>query len=102
MNTDGKFYIGRDAKSEDAILYDPDDLTTHAVVVGMTGSGKTGLCIDLLEERWGEVAADITQIAVNPLKKDILVELFGVAWLPYHVVEAGGRTEQLAGYGSGK
>ena len=30
--------------------YDPDDLTTHAVVVGMTGSGKTGLCIDLLEE----------------------------------------------------
>lgn len=32
------------------LLYDPADLTTHAVVVGMTGSGKTGLCIDLLEE----------------------------------------------------
>ena len=31
-------------------MYDPDDLTTHAVAVGMTGSGKTGLCIDLLEE----------------------------------------------------
>ena len=31
-------------------MYDPDDLTTHAVCVGMTGSGKTGLCIDLLEE----------------------------------------------------
>ena len=57
--------------------------------------------IDEIEARWGEVAADITQIAVNPLKKDILVELFGVAWLPYHVVEAGGRTEELAGYGSG-
>jgi hypothetical protein len=32
------------------LLYEPADLTTHAVVVGMTGSGKTGLCIDLLEE----------------------------------------------------
>lgn len=49
-DTNGKFYLGRDIKSEKALLYDPDDLTTHAVVVGMTGSGKTGLCIDLLEE----------------------------------------------------
>ncbi|MBA4380831.1 MAG: hypothetical protein C0393_09210, partial [Anaerolinea sp.] len=32
------------------LLYDPADLTTHAVVTGMTGSGKTGLCIALLEE----------------------------------------------------
>ncbi|MFN2281376.1 MAG: hypothetical protein ACK2TZ_05890 [Anaerolineales bacterium] len=51
-----KFYLGRiydSAKSEvteENLLYDPDDLTTHAVCVGMTGSGKTGLCIDLLEE----------------------------------------------------
>ncbi len=35
---------------EDLILYDSRDLVTHAVVVGMTGSGKTGLCIDLIEE----------------------------------------------------
>ncbi|MCJ7715533.1 MAG: DUF87 domain-containing protein, partial [Anaerolineales bacterium] len=51
-----RFYLGRifDAKTRevtsDPLMYDPDDLTTHAVVVGMTGSGKTGLCIDLLEE----------------------------------------------------
>ncbi len=49
-----RFYLGRIFKdgqvtSED-LMYDPDDLTTHAVCVGMTGSGKTGLCIDLLEE----------------------------------------------------
>jgi hypothetical protein len=56
MQTDGKFYLGRvyDAEnkkiSPNPYLYDPDDLTTHAVVVGMTGSGKTGLCIDILEE----------------------------------------------------
>ncbi len=32
------------------LLYDAKDLVTHAVCVGMTGSGKTGLCIALLEE----------------------------------------------------
>jgi len=51
-----RFYLGRifDPKkgeiTSDSLMYDPDDLTTHAVAVGMTGSGKTGLCIDLLEE----------------------------------------------------
>lgn len=50
------FFIGKayDLKSgkitEEPILYNPSDLTTHAVVTGMTGSGKTGLCIGLLEE----------------------------------------------------
>lgn len=50
LKTDGKFYIGKDAETKKPALYDPDDLTTHAVVVGMTGSGKTGLCIGMLEE----------------------------------------------------
>ena len=50
MNTDGKFFLGKNTEEDQNLLYDPDDLTTHAVVVGMTGSGKTGLCIDLLEE----------------------------------------------------
>ncbi len=51
-----KFYLGRlfdtnQAKTSDQPLqYDPADLTTHAVVTGMTGSGKTGLCIALMEE----------------------------------------------------
>jgi hypothetical protein len=52
----GVFYLGReyDAASgnltDHPILYDSKDLTTHAVCVGMTGSGKTGLCVALLEE----------------------------------------------------
>ncbi len=60
MNTDyeklGAFYLGREfdpaanALKDDLVLYDSRDLTTHAVCVGMTGSGKTGLCISLLEE----------------------------------------------------
>ncbi|MEO8347466.1 MAG: hypothetical protein ABI610_01030 [Acidobacteriota bacterium] len=43
------FYLGRTADSK-PLLYDSRDLVTHGVCVGMTGSGKTGLCIDLLEE----------------------------------------------------
>jgi hypothetical protein len=56
MDTGGKFFLGKLVDDSEVkttlqpLLYDPADLTTHAVVVGMTGSGKTGLCIDLLEE----------------------------------------------------
>jgi len=52
----GVFYLGKsydmDTKQidDDLLLYDAKDLTTHAVCVGMTGSGKTGLCLSLLEE----------------------------------------------------
>ena len=52
----GAFYLGRPfdlenkRPGEGLLLYDSKDLVTHAVCVGMTGSGKTGLCIDLLEE----------------------------------------------------
>ncbi len=73
LDTDGKFYLGRvfDAESgetsAETLLYDPDDLTTHAVVVGMTGSGKTGLCLDLLEEAG---LNDVPAIMIDP-KGDI-------------------------------
>ncbi|HEX6532855.1 MAG TPA: ATP-binding protein [Nitrospira sp.] len=52
----GVFYLGRpyDLSAKRAnpgwLLYDSKDLVTHAVCVGMTGSGKTGLCLSLLEE----------------------------------------------------
>jgi len=52
----GVFYLGRaydwqQKKAQDGlILYDSKDLVTHAVCVGMTGSGKTGLCLALIEE----------------------------------------------------
>jgi len=54
--TDSNFYLGRaydpiqQTVTEKEVTYDPADLTTHAVVTGMTGSGKTGLCVVLLEE----------------------------------------------------
>src|SRR5512133_2532131 len=47
---DSTFYLGRWSGDNQPVQYDPADLTTHAVVIGMTGSGKTGLLINLLEE----------------------------------------------------
>ncbi len=52
----GVFYLGEQVdpagskRTGELLLYDAKDLTTHAVCVGMTGSGKTGLCVSLLEE----------------------------------------------------
>jgi len=52
----GSFYLGAEYDFEqneittESVNYDAKDLCTHAVCVGMTGSGKTGLCIGLLEE----------------------------------------------------
>src|SRR6476661_4532541 len=65
----GLFYLGRQfdpdkGKPLDSlVLYEARDLVTHAVCVGMTGSGKTGLCIALIEE----AAIDgIPVIAIDP------------------------------------
>jgi hypothetical protein len=65
----GSFYLGKrhdenaDALTDELVLYDSKDLTTHAVIIGMTGSGKTGLGIGLLEE----AALDhIPVIAIDP------------------------------------
>src|SRR5215218_7071196 len=65
----GLFYLGREyaleeRKLQDApVLYDSRDLVTHAVCAGMTGSGKTGLCLSLIEE----AAIDgVPVIAIDP------------------------------------
>jgi hypothetical protein len=69
----GQFYLGRayDAEAkkveDELILYDSKDLVTHGVVLGMTGSGKTGLCLALLEEA---AMDNIPAIVIDP-KGDI-------------------------------
>ena len=66
---DGKFYLGKEFSLENKTLtgkdyfYKADNLTTHGVIFGMTGSGKTGLCINLLEEA---IAEDIPLMIIDP------------------------------------
>jgi hypothetical protein len=87
----GVFYLGREydiaagKPADDMILYDARDLVTHAVCVGMTGSGKTGLCIDLIEEA---AIDNIPAILIDP-KGDLpnllltFPELRGEDFLPW-------------------
>lgn len=65
----GVFYLGKEydlehsTVAENLVLYDSKDLTTHALIIGMTGSGKTGLGLGLIEE----AAIDgIPVIAIDP------------------------------------
>ncbi len=87
----GVFYLGRridpatGSPGGEAVLYDSRDLTTHAVIIGMTGSGKTGLGIALLEEA---LIDRVPVIAVDP-KGDLpnllltLPDLSAEAFLPW-------------------
>lgn len=97
----GIFYLGRRlhghdfSPSDDAYLYESRDLTTHAVCVGMTGSGKTGLGIAVLEE----AAMDrIPAIVIDP-KGDLgnlllsFTELTAERFLPWISEEEAARKE---------
>ena len=105
----GVFYLGREYDpdagklGENPILYDSKDLCTHGVIVGMTGSGKTGLGISLLEEA---LIDNIPVIAIDP-KGDLTNLLLTfpdlkaqdfLPWVnPQAAVSAGQTVEQFAG-----
>jgi superfamily II DNA or RNA helicase len=82
-------------------VYDASDLTTHGVIVGMTGSGKTGLGVIFLEEAlragvptlildpngdivelWDDRSEDIEPITIRLEKNDITVSDTMLAWIP--------------------
>jgi len=98
----GVFYLGRvrdpdtGKTTEEPLLYDAKDLTTHAVCVGMTGSGKTGLGIDLIEE----AAIDGIPVLVIDPKGDMgnllltFPELSGTAFRPW-VDEGEAKRKQM-------
>ncbi len=69
----GAFYLGREydiatkVMADSLVMYDSKDLVTHGVVLGMTGSGKTGLCLAILEE----AALDMIPAIIIDPKGDI-------------------------------
>jgi len=144
IKTNGKFYLGRmvlkGKTTDQPLLYDPDDLTTHAenilgLLTGSRSSRRVSTSLtkrrltaqakadieesldsieeleaelaeeieDVIEEvenKWADIASEIDEIPVTPFKKDILIDVFGVAWMPYHVVEVEGKVTQISGFKS--
>ena len=49
-------------------------------------------------EHWEQIASQMTEIQVAPYKKDIQVEMFGVAWYPHFVVRSGSQIMEVGGY----
>ncbi len=52
-------------------------------------------------QKWRDIADDMTEIPVTPYKKDILVDLFGVAWMPFHILQVEDEVLELPGFGEG-
>jgi hypothetical protein len=54
--------------------------------------------LEEIDSRWDQVAQEVSQIPLSPARSDIYVSLFGVAWLPYHRVDVGGREVEIPAF----
>src|SRR5262245_37843712 len=89
----GKAFEPKDGSLGDPIRIDPSDLLTHGLIVGMTGSGKTGAAIALIEE---VLRQGVPVIAIDPKGDlgDLLLlfdDLSAAAFEPWIDVEAARR-----------
>ncbi len=50
-------------------------------------------------DRWGQAVNDVSEVNVTPKKTDIYIKRFGIAWVPYYVVQAGDQAVELPAFG---
>ena len=51
-----------------------------------------------INDRWGQLVNDISEVKVTPKKADVFVKWFGVAWVPYYRVQAGGQSLEVRAF----
>jgi phosphoenolpyruvate carboxylase len=56
--------------------------------------------LDDINEHWEDIADDIEETTLKPLKKNVRVDIFSVAWFPHWQVEAGGEVSELPAFGA--
>jgi hypothetical protein len=54
-----------------------------------------------VNDKWTEIAGQVTEIPLSAQKKDILLDFFGVAWMPYHLVKLNDQSFELPGFSAG-
>ena len=54
--------------------------------------------LQALEEKWGAASQDIQELRVTPKRADILIDIFGLAWLPYWQIGADGQPVEMAAF----
>lgn len=74
--------INQYRKDLNALLRERDDMTAE------------------INNRWGSVVNEISEVSIKPKKTDIYVNLFGVAWKPYYLVQSGDETIELPAFGA--
>jgi hypothetical protein len=52
-----------------------------------------------INDRWGRAVNDVTEVTIAPKKTDVLVSVFGVAWMPHYVIRSGADTFELPAFG---
>jgi len=53
-----------------------------------------------INDRWGGVVSETSEVTVTPRKTDVFVNLFGVAWIPYYIVQTGAESIELPAFGT--
>ena len=53
-----------------------------------------------INNRWGSLVNEISEVSIKPKKTDIYVNIFGVAWKPFYIVQAGDETIELPAFGA--
>jgi len=53
-----------------------------------------------VNNRWGGLVNEISEVSIKPKKTDIYVNIFGVAWKPYYIVQAGDENIELPAFGA--
>jgi hypothetical protein len=51
-----------------------------------------------VDDKWENVVSQVTEVSISPTKSDIFSEVFGVAWVPFYLVEQGGKTLELPAF----
>ena len=54
--------------------------------------------IEAAKDKWADIASDVSDVPLNPYKKDIFVEIFGVAWAPYYQIKDGSRVREVPAF----